>query len=98
MKVTLKEGIQNYIEDNYYHYKNDILLADGFEEAFIGVSRTKGSVPRATYDEARCIEILIKRDGMTLKEAVEYFDFVWRLTLVILLLLLFFPLMRNMTA
>jgi len=75
MKVTLKEGIQNYIEDNYYHYRNDILLADGFEEAFIGVSRSQGSAPRATYDEAKCIDILMKRDGMTLKQAVEYFDF-----------------------
>lgn len=75
MKATLTEAINNYIEDNYYHYRNDILLAEGFEEAFIGVCRTKGSVPRAAYDEAKCIEILMKRDDMTLKDAVEYFDF-----------------------
>ena len=60
MKVTLKEGINNYIEDNYPDYLDDILLADGFEEAFMGVTETFGAEPRACYDSAKCIDILIR--------------------------------------
>jgi hypothetical protein len=75
MKVTIRDGISNYIEDNYPEYINDILLADGFEEAFIGVAESFDDAPRACYDSAKCIDILIKRDGMDCGEAVEYFEF-----------------------
>ena len=27
------------------------------------------------YDEAKCLDILVKRDGMTLEEAREFFEF-----------------------
>ena len=75
MKVTLREGIQNYLQDNYPDFLNDILLADGFEEAFMGVTETFGEEPRACFDSAKCIDILMKRDGMDCGEAIEYFNF-----------------------
>ena len=56
-----------------------MMLADGFEDAFIGMSYRFGiDVPVATYDRGKCIEILI-RDGwqsvLTREEAEEYFEF-----------------------
>lgn len=52
------------------------LLADGFEDAFIGFTiLPDGDIPLAVYDRAKCIEILMTRDGMTLEDADEYFDF-----------------------
>ena len=45
--LTLREGIQNYLQDNYPDFLNDILLADGFEEAFMGVAESFDNVPRA---------------------------------------------------
>lgn len=51
-----------------------IMLADGFEDAFIGVG-TQFNRHFAIYDRALCIEVLIKNDGMTEDEAEEYFEF-----------------------
>jgi hypothetical protein len=50
-----------------------ILLADGFEDAFIGV---KNYIPlKALYDIDKCINVLIERDGMDEDEALEFFEF-----------------------
>lgn len=51
------------------------LLADGLEEAFIGICRRFGQEPLAAYDYEKVLSILMKRDGMTYEEAVEFFDF-----------------------
>jgi len=49
-----------------------IQLADGFEEAFIGIAR-QFNTPFAVYNRAKCIEILCK--DMTWIDAEEYFQF-----------------------
>ena len=71
----MKEDIVEYLQEQHPEIYADILLADGFEEAFMGVSYSFGSAPKACYDTHKCIDILQKRDGMTLDEAVEYFDY-----------------------
>jgi hypothetical protein len=70
-----REYINNYLEENYPDQMNEILVADGFEDAFMGVVETFGQQPRSCYDSSKCINILIERDGMTTEEAVEYFEF-----------------------
>ena len=65
---TLKEKIIDIIGEDEY-----ILLADGFDDAFVGIGRQFGK-PMAVYDRFECIEHLIK-DGMTEEEAEEYFQF-----------------------
>lgn len=52
----------------------DTLFADGFEDAFIGLGQQFNKLI-AVYDRNKCIEILLRRDGMTLEEAEEFFDF-----------------------
>jgi hypothetical protein len=49
-------------------------LANGFEDAFVGVTEVQHH-GIAVYDRARCIEILMTRDGMSPLEAEEFFDF-----------------------
>ena len=49
-----------------------IILADGFESAFIGVAH-QFTTSFAVYDRKKCIEILMK--DMTSEEAEEYFEF-----------------------
>jgi len=49
----------------------DILMADGFDEAVIGIE-TK--TMRVIYSVSKCIEILVEQ-GMSEFEAIEYFDF-----------------------
>ena len=51
------------------------LKADGFDAAFVGYGYQHGSDALAIYDEAKCIKILIDRDGMTAEEAWDYFYF-----------------------
>ena len=50
-----------------------ILLADGFDDAFIGVGHRCAALPIAVYDMAKVIEILAR--DMSLDEAVEYFEY-----------------------
>jgi hypothetical protein len=50
-----------------------IMLADGFEEAFIGIGQ-QFSRHYAVYDRDICIKVLMK-DGMSEDEAEEYFEF-----------------------
>ena len=50
-------------------------LADGFEDAFIGIADVFGRPSLAAYDRDKCVEILITRDGMTHEDAEEYFEF-----------------------
>ncbi len=51
--------------------ENECLLADGFNEALIGVRLSDS--PVAVYSYRKCIEILM--EDMQEEEAMEYFDF-----------------------
>ena len=68
-----KETIDGFIRDNYPDLVDDILLADGFEEAFIGVGKSFAGEPSAVYDRGQCLEILARE--MTYEEAEECFQF-----------------------
>lgn len=76
------------IRDMVSEANEKVLLADGFEDALIGYAEAwlpceskKGKITGcspgavALYDRGKCIEILMKRDGMTDEEAMEFFDF-----------------------
>ena len=51
-----------------------MILADGLEGAFIGISYRFCDMPVATYDRETCIEILM-RDDLTREEADEFFEY-----------------------
>ena len=51
-----------------------MMLADGFEEAFIGVG-TQFTKALAIYDVEKVIAILMKRDGMSRDDAEEFIEF-----------------------
>lgn len=60
--------------DALSEYNPEALLADGFEDAYIGfVAGFSGGI--AVYNRRKCIEILMERDGMTHVEAEEFFSF-----------------------
>jgi hypothetical protein len=52
-----------------------ILLADGFEEALVGYTERAGTPICAAYDRYECLRILVERDGLSLEEAEEHFEF-----------------------
>jgi len=49
----------------------EALLADGYEKALIGYDKEG----RAIYDAHQCVSILVYRDGMSVEEAEEFFEF-----------------------
>lgn len=51
------------------------LLADGFDDAVLGLSRGPGREDVAVYSIDKCIQVLVKRDGMSEDEAIEFMDF-----------------------
>jgi len=54
----------------------ELLQADGLDDAIIGVVfDIMNAVPRIAYSTTKCLEILMRRDGMSEEEALEYFDF-----------------------
>lgn len=53
----------------------ELLFADGFDEALLGVATRCGQPPLVVYDRQKCIDLLISRDGMSEEEAEEYFSF-----------------------
>ena len=64
----IKEKIEEILGED-----ENVLLADGFEDAFVGIGRQFGK-PFAVYDRFECIEILIK-EGMSEEEAEDYFQY-----------------------
>jgi len=52
----------------------DALLADGFEDAILGIVERVGQPAIVIYDREKCIEILMA-DGTGRDEAEEYFEF-----------------------
>lgn len=66
------------IRDQLGELNEDAILFDGFEDALIGYIQrfsASGHVLVALYDRAKCIEILMDRDGMDEEGAEEFFGF-----------------------
>jgi hypothetical protein len=51
------------------------LLADGLDDALIGIGYRCSKDPVAVYCISKVTKILIERDGMTEEEAEEFFSF-----------------------
>jgi len=62
----LLKGIITYYEDE------ELLLADGFDDAVIGIDE---SSMRVIYSSGKCIEILMLQSEMLLDQAIEFFEF-----------------------
>ena len=58
-----------FIEDNY----PNALIADGFDKAIMGIVERSGMNPVVLYNKNKCINIMIKRDGTTEEEAIEFY-------------------------
>ena len=70
MKTT--ETLREWID----LYNEDALLADGFEDAIVGVVAGRCAQPTlVVYDAEKCIEILTETTSMSRDEAVEFFEF-----------------------
>ena len=53
----------------------EAMLADGFDEAILGMCVQFGSEPVVAYDFNKCVEIIMERDGMEREEAIDFMNF-----------------------
>lgn len=53
----------------------EMILADGFDEAFVGYATRCGMPAVAVYDVYKCLGILTERHGLSAEEAIEHFEF-----------------------
>lgn len=52
-----------------------MILWDGFENAFIGFAERCGQPTLAVYDHPKMMAVLMERDGLTEEEAFEYISY-----------------------
>ena len=72
------QKIVDYIEVAYSDYSDKILLADGFDDAFIGIGENSKGNPVAVYSVDKCLDILaeqFKDQEDAFGDAVDYFEF-----------------------
>ena len=69
----LRSGTEYMNREMVAEANEEMLFADGFDDALIGYIERAGMPSIACYDKYKCIEILAK--DMTHEEAVEYFYF-----------------------
>ena len=57
------------------HFGNDLLFADNFDNAIIGVSMGISSGTKVVYDAEEMARTLVVSEGITEQEAWEYLEF-----------------------
>jgi hypothetical protein len=66
------DALREYLDDE--GYPQDLLLADGFSKAFVGVARIHPGPSFCVYDREWCRKVL-EDQGMTDEEAEGYLSF-----------------------
>ena len=67
--------IRKRINDFFIERDEDVLLMDGFDEAFIGYSQRINEPMLAVYSWEKMVDVCVKRDGMAYDEATEYIEY-----------------------
>ena len=70
--------IVSFINEQYPDHKDDILLADGFDKAFLGIGQAFNGNPVAVYSVEKCLDILANQfeaGGDTAEDVIDYFEF-----------------------
>ena len=73
--VTSMTMESNKIKDiiiEHYADTDDILFADGFDDAIIGF---EPNLWKVVYSRQKCIEVLSKEDDMSEEEAIDYLEY-----------------------
>lgn len=60
-----------FIRENY----PETLLMDGYDDAIVGIVTRFGQPPIVCYNKDKIIDMLIIDDGMSLDDALEFFEF-----------------------
>lgn len=75
MERIMTNNLRDEISLKFEEMEENVLLMDGFEEAFIGYSQRINEPVLAVYAWEKMVDVLMTRDGMSDEEAMEYIDF-----------------------
>tara|TARA_R110001583_G_scaffold65745_3_gene189781 strand:- start:284 stop:544 length:261 start_codon:yes stop_codon:yes gene_type:complete len=53
----------------------EAMMADGFDDAILGMCIQFGAEPLVAYDYEKCISILMEKDTLTRTEAIDFMEF-----------------------
>ena len=67
-------GTDDWLDEMCERYE-DLAIMPGYNHCILGVGRRCGETASIVYDEEKVIDTLMKRDGMSHEEAVEFFEF-----------------------
>lgn len=67
-----EEILEELTERDLLNEGSEIILVDGFEEAFLGVSVQKEA--KAIYDYWICLDILVQRENLDFDYAIDNLD------------------------
>jgi|TARA_R110000796_G_scaffold59707_1_gene137823 hypothetical protein len=70
--MNRQEILEELTDRNLLIENDHVILVDGFEEAFLGI--TAGVPVKATYDYWVCLDLLIQRDEMEFDFAIDSLD------------------------
>ncbi len=70
--MTKQDILEELTERNLLVKNDHIVLVDGFEEAFLGI--TANHPIQAIYDYWICLDILIQREGLDFDNAIDSLD------------------------
>ena len=63
------------IKERLAEYNPDMLFAEGFDKALIGVCRSSKGAFVAAYDFGMCVQMLVEDEGMCLEEAIGWMEY-----------------------
>ena len=63
------------IRDQLSEYNPEMLFAEGFDEALIGVCRSAIGAVVAAYDYGWCVQILMDQNGWEIEEAIGWMEY-----------------------
>lgn len=73
--MTRDEIVKSIMDEIGEEEAKEVLLADGLEDAFVGVVRQFNGPPMACYNYDICILVLMRKEGMSVEEAHEWMSY-----------------------
>tara|TARA_R110001599_G_C12124957_1_gene649245 strand:- start:469 stop:735 length:267 start_codon:yes stop_codon:yes gene_type:complete len=64
--------LDKIINEDSFDEDEIVVLADGFEDAFVGVTITKPK--RVIYDYWKCLDCIIKKEDLEFDDAIDFLD------------------------
>jgi hypothetical protein len=70
--MTKEDILEELTSRNLLDVDTPIILVDGFEDAFLGITANKPI--NSIYDYWICLDLLIQREGLDFDEAIDSLD------------------------